>query len=46
MILAADIVDFMNNKLIELLNNYVQRADILGAFMHFHPEDGSSWKSP
>ena len=26
MILAADIADFMNNNLIELLNYYVQRA--------------------
>jgi hypothetical protein len=42
MILAADIVDFMNDNLIELLNNYIQRADILEVFMHFHPEDGSS----
>jgi hypothetical protein len=32
MSLAADIVDFMNNNLIELLNNYIQERHSIGIY--------------
>jgi hypothetical protein len=35
MILAADTADFMNNNLIELLNNYIQRATFHGDLCPF-----------